>query len=302
MVAGSDTWQHESVNLPASLSGRVMRLVFSWENDEALGEQPPIAIDNVSITAGSAGGDNASLSTLSVTPGALSPVFNSNITYYTVSVPNETTSIMIDATPANPNATVSGAGSRSLSIGENNINIIVTAQDGVTTKTYTVSVTRQAEGVTYFTVAFNAQGGSAVASQTIEQGGKLTQPANPAFDGFTFGGWYKEAACINAWDFNNDVVTGNMTLYAKWTEGVTGAEDIFAIDLNIYPNPFTGAIRIIDAGGGTLRIVNSAGVIVHTQLTINPDETLRLEHLPAGVYFFMIEKDGKTKTVKAIKN
>ena len=28
---------------------------------------------------------------------------------------------------------------------------------------------------------------------------------------------------------------------------------------------------------------------------------LRLEHLPAGAYFFIIEKDGKAKTIKVIK-
>ena len=32
-----------------------------------------------------------------------------------------------------------------------------------------------------------------------------------------------------------------------------------------------------------------------------PDETIRLEHLPAGVYLFMFEKDGKEKTVKVVK-
>ena len=46
---------------------------------------------------------------------------------------------------------------------------------------------------------------------------------------------------------------------------------------------------------------NAAGVVVHTQMITNPDETIRLEHLPAGVYFFMFEKDGKEKTVKVVK-
>ena len=31
------------------------------------------------------------------------------------------------------------------------------------------------------------------------------------------GGWYKEIDCSTAWDFTNDTVTGNTTLYAKWT-------------------------------------------------------------------------------------
>jgi uncharacterized repeat protein (TIGR02543 family) len=35
--------------------------------------------------------------------------------------------------------------------------------------------------------------------------------------GYTFGGWFKEAACINEWNFNTAVVTSSITLYAKWT-------------------------------------------------------------------------------------
>jgi uncharacterized repeat protein (TIGR02543 family) len=34
--------------------------------------------------------------------------------------------------------------------------------------------------------------------------------------GYTFGGWYKEVGCLNAWAFITDKVTANTTLYAKW--------------------------------------------------------------------------------------
>ena len=62
----------------------------------------------------------------------------------------------------------------------------------------------------------------------IEETGKLTKPPyNPKREGYTFAGWYKEPDCINAWDFDTDVVTiefdeeGNriyeeICLYAKW--------------------------------------------------------------------------------------
>ena len=35
-------------------------------------------------------------------------------------------------------------------------------------------------------------------------------------DGYTFAGWHKDTACTQPWDFN-DGITGDMTLYAKWT-------------------------------------------------------------------------------------
>ena len=49
--------------------------------------------------------------------------------------------------------------------------------------------------VTY-TVTFNANGhGTAPAAQSVEYGGKATQPTAPTASGYTFGGWYTDRAC-----------------------------------------------------------------------------------------------------------
>ena len=69
------------------------------------------------------------------------------------------------------------------------------------------------------TATFNANGhGTAPNSQTVLNGNKITEPTAPSEDGYTFGGWYKEAECTNKWDFGTDVLNDNITLYAKWTE------------------------------------------------------------------------------------
>ena len=52
-----------------------------------------------------------------------------------------------------------------------------------------------------------------------EPGTKLEQPAQPTAEGYTFGGWYKSAACgaDEKWDFASDTMpVGGITLYAKW--------------------------------------------------------------------------------------
>ena len=70
-----------------------------------------------------------------------------------------------------------------------------------------------------FTVTFNANGKDAElpASQRVKQGHLAIEPsAKPTCAGFTFAGWYKDAACTQAWDFAKDVVTADVTLYAKW--------------------------------------------------------------------------------------
>ena len=71
-----------------------------------------------------------------------------------------------------------------------------------------------------FTVTFDANGKDAElpASQRVKQGHPAIEPsAKPRCAGFTFVGWYRDAACTQAWDFAKDVVTADMTLYAKWS-------------------------------------------------------------------------------------
>ena len=68
------------------------------------------------------------------------------------------------------------------------------------------------------TVTFDANGhGTAPVAQTVESGMTATKPADPTADGWTFGGWYTDAACTKSFDFST-TVTENITLYAKWTE------------------------------------------------------------------------------------
>lgn len=68
------------------------------------------------------------------------------------------------------------------------------------------------------TVSFDANGhGTAPAAQTVNSGETATEPTAPTESGWTFGGWYTEAACTNKFDFST-AITGDITLYAKWTE------------------------------------------------------------------------------------
>lgn len=68
-----------------------------------------------------------------------------------------------------------------------------------------------------YTVTFNSQGGSEVASQAVYAGEKIVKPANPTKEKEYFVDWYKEAECTNVWDFENETVSQDITLYAKWT-------------------------------------------------------------------------------------
>ena len=72
-----------------------------------------------------------------------------------------------------------------------------------------------------YIVSFNSQGGSAVSSQTVVSGGKVTVPTAPTRSGYTFAGWYQDAQGMVAWNFETPV-TANLILYAQWSENSSG--------------------------------------------------------------------------------
>jgi uncharacterized repeat protein (TIGR02543 family) len=88
---------------------------------------------------------------------------------------------------------------------------------------------------TKYTVTFNSQGGSAVLSVQVNAEAKVTKPTDPTAPGYIFVGWYKDEDCTKPWDFDVDVVTGNITLYAGWMEAGSDSSgcDSFGLGVGI---------------------------------------------------------------------
>ncbi len=66
------------------------------------------------------------------------------------------------------------------------------------------------------TVSFNSNGGSAVVDVNVVIGEKAMKPVDPTKEGYTFEGWYIEENLENVFDFDNQIITKSITLYAKW--------------------------------------------------------------------------------------
>ncbi len=71
------------------------------------------------------------------------------------------------------------------------------------------------------TVTFDNNDDDVFAAPTEDQilapvGGYVIEPIDPSAYGYHFVGWYKDAACTQKWDFANDKVTEDTTIYAKW--------------------------------------------------------------------------------------
>lgn len=72
-----------------------------------------------------------------------------------------------------------------------------------------------------YTVTFDSMNGDAKVVNTVYYVSQITAPKVPTRTGYTFGGWYKEVECINAWNFATDKVTTDTTLYPKWIANPT---------------------------------------------------------------------------------
>ena len=68
-----------------------------------------------------------------------------------------------------------------------------------------------------YTVTFDSDGGTEIASVQVEKGKKITKPEDPSKEHYVFDGWYLEDT---EWVFESDTVTKNTALTAKWTPEV----------------------------------------------------------------------------------
>lgn len=111
-----------------------------------------------------------------------------------------------------------------------------------------------------YTITFDSQGGSAVAPITAAD--IIAAPGNPTKDGWDFGGWYKEANCTNAWVFERDTVTDNITLYAKWTANPSahaGDSETQSVVVRTFPSQIQTASGI--QLSGEVALTGSASII-----------------------------------------
>ena len=126
------------------------------------------------------------------------------------------------------------------------------------------SLTATSAAPTEYNVTFDLNGisGTAPTAQTIEKDGKVSKPEDPADTVHTFAGWYKTkdvttGALSDPWDFDNDTVTADMTLYAQWTrtlESIYTNSDIPKVTDNTAPDD-----AWVNSDGGKAFIAYSTG-------------------------------------------
>ena len=203
----------------------------------------------VNVTRAAVISNNAALSNLAVSAGTLSPVFASGTISYTSSVNFSVISLTVTPTTADVNATVkvngvtvsSGAASTAipLLVGLTTINTVVTAQDGSTTKTYTINVTRAA-----------ASNNSSLSNITLSTG-----TLSPAFAGAT--GTY-------------NVSVGNATSSITLTPATADANATVTVNGSaVTSGSPSGALGLSVGTTGIVVLVTAQDGIAQTTYTVN---------------------------------
>jgi len=148
-----------------------------------------------------------------------------------------------------------------------------------------------------FTVTFEmGDSGSAIATQKVKEGEKVTKPEeSQTRSGYEFVAWYREVELINEWNFEIDVVTANVTLYAKW-EQKNGEQKMYTITVLSDENG-TASANVTSADFGELVTLTATANSGHSfsEWQVIKGDIYLLNANP--VTFFMPDKDVEVKAI-----
>ena len=139
--------------------------------------------------------------------------------------------------------------------------------------------------INQYTITFDTDGGSEIATITQDYGTTIAKPTDPTKTGYTFAGWYTDAACTNAWNFGSNMLADHdMTLYARWVRNAVRKATI------------TGSVELGNrpAGGAVVELVLGNRKIAAA--TTDANGVYSFQTVETGLYNIVAAKDGKTRT------
>ncbi|WP_395627120.1 YDG domain-containing protein, partial [Daejeonella sp.] len=232
---------------------------------------------------------NALLSNLSTSAGAFSPGFLAATLGYSVTVPNSITEITVMPTASDVNSTIkvntldvlsaNTSGQINLNEGSNTITIVVTAQDRITTKTYTLNITRlesiDAQNFTVETVENQTYTGSAIAPSIVLKKGSLNLIENTDY---TLG-----------YSANTNVGTAKVIITAKGNYSETREVNYVITAKNLTITGLTGKNKVYDGNSSA----SATGTAVLTDVIGTDDVSLS----GSPVYTFANANVATVKTI-----
>ncbi len=280
-------WQGDSTDINSATSATYMplvadidktiRVVATYTDGHGADKTATSATTAAVVAADVVLSDDADLSALTISEGTL-PAFAAATTSYAVDVDNDVASVTLTPTTSDTAAHVTVAGTAvtsatasgaiTLNVGANAIAIVVTAQDGTTEKTYTVTIDRAANTAPRITTA---------ATQSVAENTPTTTPV------VTFAADDDESNTItwaltgaDAGDFTLNAASGALTLNAlpnyetKRSYAVTvTATDNGTPNMPSAPRAVTIAVTNVDEEGS---VVIGGDLLVGATLTATVTE------------------------------
>jgi hypothetical protein len=222
--------------------------------------------------------NNANLSSLAVSAGSLVPGFVSGTLNYTDAVSNATASMTMTPTTADVNATVTVAGNAvpsgtasgpiALNLGVNNIQVVVTAQDGTTTQTYTVAVNRAV--IAFSGTTFTNTG---TATATLTGGGPTCSFASASLVGPPVAPPAGVTFPDGLFQFTTSNCSGTITMTVTFPTAFQASEAYWKYGPTPGPTPAQwyslGATNNINLVGNTATFTIADGGLGDDDLTVN---------------------------------
>lgn len=115
-----------------------------------------------------------------------------------------------------------------------------------------------------YVVTFKPNNGEQSSVIVVPAGALVPRPTKPTMEGYTFIGWYVDAAYTTAWNFDTDKVSSNMMLHGRWEE----YKEPVPPDLYISFDPNTGGQDEI-----TTIVVLTGNFIPRPENPVNPGYT-----------------------------
>ena len=139
--------------------------------------------------------------------------------------------------------------------------------------------------INQYTITFDTDGGSEIAPITQDYGTTIAKPTDPTKTGYTFAGWYTDAACTNAWNFGSNMLADHdMTLYARWVRNAVRKATITG-SVELGNRPAVGAVVELMLGNRKIAAATTDANGVYSFQTVE-----------TGLYNIVAAKDGKTRT------
>ena len=182
---------------------------------------------------------NANLATLTLSEGTLMPAFDPSITSYSVIIPSGVLSIDVDGTTQNAGANItSGSGPVDLTYGDALVDVVVTAADNESTKTYSINFKEECYVPTYPSgnmVANPSMIGNFSQQTGFNKGWTNFDPKDPNEDacGLSFGSLYIKGNCwpnggVLEYTADVDIIPNNQyRILAKVKNETAISSDVF---------------------------------------------------------------------------